>query len=480
MAILLPSIFMLQLSGGKYLSLTKNNSSEGLLKFDEEDIRSPRARFAAEPAGETGRKLFHIRSVFNNKYLVVKQINNSSSSWIVASAKTKEEDVTKGTLCTLFEPELDDATTTTGVRLRHVGTGISATAYYSSPTTDEEGVLQLLLSGDDDVGSLSSFILLDTSELMLPSPIVFRSQLLDGKYLNNIRQNNVTYHQFQSGLYLGSGGLGKRLTPRGGGRYFISDDFGFWRMTTGGWLTAVTDESSAGEYYFIHIEQDNVFALRPHPGGGLCGSSTEGQLVDCLRVRSMMTPETNLIVEEIVVKREIKDVVYRLSDARITDETIQEMDYEYGTNESQDHDDTMTFKFSATESTTRSWSSSVSVNVGVKVEFEVNFVPFVTGTKVELSMEAGYAYEWGGSVTRETTREGSYTATIPANKTVKVTMLVAKGICEVPFNYTQRDLTPYGQWIETLKEDGLFRGSTSYDIHYLKEEATPPATHRTK
>lgn len=450
----LPTFFMLQ-SGGKYLSVTENIPAtlpSGFLKFDQEQIWSPRAKFAAEPAKTGDGRLFHIRSLYNNKYLVME-----SNSWIVASAKKPEEDKSKAT-CTMFEPHSlagdDDQT----VRLRHVGTGISL-----SP--DDQGVL-LSATG-------SSFILSDNnSVLVLPSKVAFRSQDLNGDYLAaKSLYDNLIYQQFQSGIDITNRWVAKELLTTADGNYRIKDLYSgkFWRRRDN-WIKAEVDDGSIETLFsFVQIK-DNVVALRNLGNDGFCGAYTESLSINCLNARyPTLSKETRLIVEEVVIRRIISDLKYRLSDARIYDEQIIEVGRGYGTNTLTQDSTILTLNFHSTDSRTTSWNSSMSINFGVNVTLETTIVPVIEKSEIELSTEFGTTHEWGGSHTTDNNRETRYPVRVPPLTTVMVTMLATTAVCDVPFSYTQRDLLPTGEWVETRKDDGLFTGINSYDIRYKLE-----------
>ena len=107
----------------KYLSLTKNDPAlpTGFIKFDENEPMSPQAKFEVEMA-KSGNGLVHIRSCYNNKYLVRQAYDKH---WIVAAADKPEEDEYKFS-CTLFEPEPYDESGGVEFRFRHVQLGMYA------------------------------------------------------------------------------------------------------------------------------------------------------------------------------------------------------------------------------------------------------------------------------------------------------------------------------------------------------------------
>nr|XP_043635968.1 uncharacterized protein LOC122607117 [Erigeron canadensis] len=485
----LPSCFVLQ-SGGKYLSLTENiptpNLPSGFLKFDEEQIRSPRTKFVAEPAAGAGG-LFHIRSLYNNKYLVTKQIG--SKSWIVASAEKPEEDTSKGASCTLFQPHSlpddDDQSKTTTVRLRHVGTGISATRHSNDDDGVDDSTHQGVLLSSTSSVARSSFVFTDSSSvLVLPSRVAFKSVDLNGNYLGSAwLYGKYMYQRFEAGLDIGDQRVANELihTSPQSEYYRIKDLYNdkFWKLETGNWIKADDDSGRDYDCLFsvVHV-QDNVVALLNMNSDCYCGAYTEGGSVNCLRAEyPTLSKQTRLILEEVVLRRVINDVDYRLPDSRVYDEQPIEVDHQFASNYLQT-DSTMTLEFTPKESRTTSWNNSVSIQFGVTLSFEVSAVPLIEKSNVSLSFEAGYTHEWGGEVTTERERKMSYTVTVPPLKTVKVTMLATTGKCDVPFSYTQRDLLPSGRWDATRKDDGIFKGINSYNVHFKSEYVNPDDDHK--
>nr|XP_043637933.1 uncharacterized protein LOC122608928 [Erigeron canadensis] len=467
----LPSFFILQ-SGSKYLTLTENvppGLPSGLVKFDEEQIWSPRTKFAAEPAETGDGRFVHIRSLYNNKYLVKKQIDDETAkSWIVvASAKQPEED-TSSDSCTLFEPHFDDGSTS--VRLRHVlivdeknhNSSVHVTLSSSSSDDAKKG---MLLASSNNSGSVFSVI--DRGSLVvLPLRVAFK---WNDRYLRCLDQDGLNYERFEY-VDITDPLVFKVLYPTADGNYRIRDShwarYFKYQVT---WIWADGQEyefSNDTKFSFVHIE-NNVFAVRSLGNNGFCGPLSVDGKTDCLNAfYATLSSETRLTVVERVLKREIYDIQYRLPDARIYGEQPIEVDTQTTSNSFPDSAITTTLKFTETKITTTSWSNSQTINFGVSVSMSVDVIPFISELEIEMHTDYTSTHEWGESKTTKTTRETSHTLTVPPLKRYKVTLMATMGKCDVPFNYTQRDLLLTGDWEVTKKYDGLFTGINNYNFYY--------------
>ncbi|XP_034198062.1 uncharacterized protein LOC117613565 [Prunus dulcis] len=96
----------------------------GFLQFSGDNVVSPYAQFQMVAATSCNRRLVHIRSCYNNKYLVRE---DKDHWWIVARADEPQEDQSLWS-CTLYEPQLvqpqaDNNGSIPLIRLRHVQLG---------------------------------------------------------------------------------------------------------------------------------------------------------------------------------------------------------------------------------------------------------------------------------------------------------------------------------------------------------------------
>nr|XP_043637881.1 uncharacterized protein LOC122608872 [Erigeron canadensis] len=464
---LLPSFFILQ-SGSRYLNLTQNIPAglpSGFLKFDGEQVWSPRVKFAAEPAKTGDGRFVHIRSLYNNKYLVKNQIEKKS--WIVASGKKPEEDTSKDS-CTLFEPYslADDGPTS--VRLRQVQTQNSLTLTASSSEGDPQQ--QGLVASPTSNGSVFSVI--DRESLVvLPSKIAFKS---NDYYLQSMLIEGHGYQRFDPGLHNAEPRVAKELIPAADGKYRIRDEYWNQFLTRhGSWVWADspdTNLSSDTMFSFVHIE-NNIFGLRSSGNNAFCGRVTKEGKTNCLSAEfSTLANPARLIVEERVLKREIVNIKYRLSDIRPYDQNPLELDTQTTTNLLTDTETTSTLSFQETKSRTTSWTNSQTIDFGVSVSMSVEAIPFISEVGIELESNFTSTYNWGETKTETETTGVSHSVTVPPLKTYMVSLMATTGVCEVPFSYTQRDLLPTGGWQEYEKDDGVFTGINSYNFHFDQVE----------
>ncbi|KAI5317782.1 hypothetical protein L3X38_037489 [Prunus dulcis] len=96
----------------------------GILQFSGDNVVSPYAQFQMVAATSCNRRLVHIRSCYNNKYLARA---DKDHWWIVAGADEPQEDQSLWS-CTLYEPQLvqpqaDNNGSIPLIRLRHVQLG---------------------------------------------------------------------------------------------------------------------------------------------------------------------------------------------------------------------------------------------------------------------------------------------------------------------------------------------------------------------
>ncbi|XP_071740200.1 uncharacterized protein [Rutidosis leptorrhynchoides] len=485
---LLPRFFVLE-SGGRYLSLTENQSSasvpSGFLKFDEEQIWSPRVKFEVERAKSVGvQEMVHIRSCYNNKYWEVLPAAANSTRVISASGEKPEEDRSKES-CTLFKIH-SALTSNTAVRLQFVQNGMDAGRLLPNSVYNVTIHGGMTVSDEFTNNGLSKEFNVTNWEtlVILPKEVSFKSEELDGNYLcSRILDRRYPYQRFESGLDVGDPLVAKELFPTPNGNYRIKDmHFGkFWRLG-GNWIWADAEEDSSNNndtLFSIVKISDTVMGLRNLGNNRFCGAVTKEGKTDCLNADyPTISRQTRLMIEERVLHREISDIKYRLSDSRIYQDEIQEVAHAFANNNSPTDNDTITLNYKITESRTSHWTNSVSTSVGVAVSFEVSIIPIIAKGEVEVTTEFSYSHEWGVSKTTEITKEVSYVVTVPPFKTIKVTLMATKAACDVPFSYTQTDLLTTGERVLITKDDGVYTGINSYNFNFSSQDVTKDAQGR--
>ncbi|KAJ0755198.1 hypothetical protein HanPI659440_Chr09g0355181 [Helianthus annuus] len=104
----------------------------------------------------------------------------------------------------------------------------------------------------------------------------------------------------------------------------------------------------------------------------------------------------------------------------------------------------------------------------MSVGFEVDEVPFVAKTTMEVSLSTQYgsSHEWGKDNTNEHSSKASYTVPVPPLTTMKLSLMVSKGACDVPFNYTVTVLLSNGKWVTKEKDDGIYKGLNTLKFQF--------------
>ncbi|XP_071740042.1 uncharacterized protein [Rutidosis leptorrhynchoides] len=484
--LLLPRFFILE-SGGRYLRVTEaSQPSLGLLKFDEEQIWSPRVKFAVERAETTsvddvGQQLVHIRSCYNNKYW--EALPDKTTGLISASGKKPEEDRSKVS-CTLFEIEPVQGNTG-ALRLRFVQNGRKYAGRLLPDSTSNvaihDGVTLSAMSS-----TLSEFNVINAETLViLPKEVSFTSEDLDGYYLvSRTLDTWWPYQRFESGMDVGDPLVAKELSPLSNGNYRVYDlHFAkFWIRTDTDWVRADAkpeDSSNKDTFFEVVKVSDTIVSLRNLGNNKFCGAITKEGKDNCLIADyPNISRQVRLMIQERVLHREISDIKYRLTDSRIYEEEIQEVSNAFANNESETNESTITLKYSVSESKTTHWTNSISISLGVSVEFKVSVIPLIESGTVKTETNFSETYEWGVSETRETTREATYTVVVPPLTSVKVTLMATKAACDVPFSYTQTDLLTTGETVITIKDDGVYTGINSYNFHFQSTKVTKDAQGR--
>ncbi|KAF5728230.1 hypothetical protein HS088_TW21G00375 [Tripterygium wilfordii] len=446
----------------KYLRyLDRDGVDHGYLGFTEEDVISPYAKHQVEMA-KCEKGLVNIRCCYNNKFWARA---SESTEWVSATADKPEEDKSKWS-CTLFKviyvnPDADI------IRLRHIQLDHDAceSCGYGS-------WLNAKALGVDISDKRNEFTVIDwESLLILPKHITLKGD--NGMYLSSRLIHGDNCLRFDS-CDIGDAAVKHTVFTNGDGSISIkSDYFGkYWELdckNKGVYADAegtVTDKAT----YFMPIRVgNNVIALRNLITNDFCNRLVTDSDFDSVLLSSAsnINKLARFEVEEAVLSRRIYNISFRLDEARIYNENKVSMASGEAVNMTQDSN-TVNLKLSYTETKSSTWNNSVGVNAGVKTTI-VTGIPFIFEGKVEVSLEGSYTHEWGGSVTSTNEVETMYTATVPKENTVRVSLMATQGTCDVPFSYTQRDTLFDGRKITYDKDDGLYTGINCYHFNYKSE-----------
>ncbi|KAF7142676.1 hypothetical protein RHSIM_Rhsim05G0011500 [Rhododendron simsii] len=524
MALALPRFAVIQSTSvplqKKYLRyIQEGGELHGLLQFSGEEIVSPyskfeivRAKTAAAAGNDNG--FVHIRCSYNNKYWVA-----GADSIIVAGADEPNEDQSQPS-CTLFEPipvygegrsTGRTNNTTVHVLFRHVPRGdyhlrpmMTRDQYHARQFEQQQSTstgfaaflgllcqpvdyLILMAKGDRYHSCLISqadhrrslhithttqstsdvFGIIDwESLLILPKHIALKGD--NGQYLSARWIEGHQYLQFASG---------DNGDPTVGNEVFITKDgnvriknnhFGkFWRRSPN-WIWADSNDTTTNnsDTLFSPVKVgDNVVALCNLGNNNFCKRLTTEGKKSCLNAAvTTISKEARLVVEELVLSRNIDNFKFRLLDARIYNQSIITMVTKTATNNTQ-VSNTATVKLLRKETRSTTWNGIVSLKLGVKTTIRTG-IPLIVKGRVEVSAEFTGKYEWGETVSTENAVETEYTITVPPMSKVTVSLLATQGSCDVPFSYTQRDTLMDGKQVIYNLDDGVYTGINCFNFFY--------------
>lgn len=177
-----------------------------------------------------------------------------------------------------------------------------------------------------------------------------------------------------------------------------------------------------------------------------------------------ITTEARLQYYEPVLSRDIYNVDFRLSEARMHNTpSIDDLHSQTVENQtSTPNKTTLTFTYKKKVMTT--WTSTNSIKTGIKTNL-VAKVPLFADGKIELSAEYSGSWTWGKTETEEKLTSKQITFDVPLMKKVTVNAIGSNGVCDIPFSYTQRDVLFNGQE-EVQFTDGLYVGVKTTNITF--------------
>ncbi|KAF7144136.1 hypothetical protein RHSIM_Rhsim05G0009700 [Rhododendron simsii] len=440
----------------------------GFLEFSGEEIVSPYSKFEIERAkttpAENENGFVHIRCCYNNKYWVAN--SSSNNSFIIAGADKPNEDRSQWS-CTLFEPIGKMGTTDEGfVLFRHV----HLRSYLTYPETSSPPGRACIYADstyapDDRLDNVFFFRDLE-SILILPKHIALKGD--NGLYLSARWIEEHQYLEFTSV---------DNEDPRVANEVFITKDgkiriknnhFGkFWRCSPN-WIWADSDDTTTNnlDTLFCPVKVgNNLVALRNLGNYNFCERLTTEGKTDCLNA-GVDTPckEAHLMIEELVISREIYSVYFHRLAERVCNKNLIKMVTKSVPNYAQ-VPGTAKLKFTYKETKSTTWNTSVSMKGGVKTTITAG-VPSIVDGKIEISAELTAGLQWGKTETTESQVETEDTFPVPPMRKVKVSLLVRQGTCNVPFSYTQRDTLMNGKTDTLHFDDGIYTGVNSIDFEY--------------
>ncbi|XP_022157625.1 uncharacterized protein LOC111024286 [Momordica charantia] len=463
----LPKYFTLKSRmNGRYLRYIRDDKvMNGFLKFSGTHVVSPFAKFEVEEAKDKATKkgLVHIRCCYNNKYWVRW---SDKSKYIVATANEPDEDRSKFS-STLFEPIYDYDEEV--YRFKHVQLNefLQLREHLLNQFQDA------LFANNDGYGMDESYqtTVVDWSTLfILPKHVAFKGD--NGKYLK-VHSSGTRYLEF-SGSDVADAAVGNQIFITSDGHVRIkNDDNGKFWIRDPNWIHAKATERDFDDpntlFWPVRVGSRNSVALRNRGNNHFVKRLTKDGKTNCLNAaESTIVPEAKFEMEELVMSRSIYDVNFRVSDARVYDETPTTMTTKETVNmNSEPQKQKLKLRFEDTKSST--WTNSVATKIGMKITVEVGN-PEISSSALEVSTEFREERTWGETKETKTRREIEHEVTVPPMTKVRAKVLATKGFIDIPYSYTQRDVLTNGKVVIQHFDDGVYIGSNCYNYTFLAEQ----------
>ncbi|KAL6139954.1 hypothetical protein ACLB2K_058255 [Fragaria x ananassa] len=411
---------------GSFLSYSNDSDSEthGFLRVNAHNVTNWLASFQVVSAA-IGRGLVHIRSSHNRKFL---RRRIEGDEILSPEADEPEEDQSRWS-CTLFDPQQSRVGAFPEFRLFHVQSNL-----YATGMQDLRGVRFCRLSEADNS---AIFYIFDLESLVtLPKHVAFKGHT--GYYL---RLGDDAKHRFISTDRGISECWYEVDTDRTGSVGIMSRQTNNYWHDRNGFISSLPREVHPSFTHFWAVKvNSNTVALRSISSNRFCAQTTNALGTDILTAAfTTLAASTRFTLEELVLSRRIYDTVFDLESATVYGETPIVM---------------------ATASSTNNSAAEITVQLSFRI-------PFVGSGGVTAETEFSGSYEWGTTVTTQTTLESTYTATVPAYSSIMVSLLATRATCDVRFSYHRRDVLYDGRPEIFIKNDGLFTGINSYNFRYV-------------
>lgn len=440
-----------------YLNYSSDSDSEtyGNLKFRGENVFSRLAKFEVL-ASNTGTGLVHIRSAHNKKFL---RRVRSTFYWLSPDADEPEEDQSAWS-CTLFEPQVAVEGNPNKVHLFHVESRQYATPWDLGGGPDRK-IFALLRQND----SQNILDVIDVESLViLPRHVALRGHTDNYCMLDQANAQELRFSSTDKGNPLSW----FEVFTDGHGRVQIQSSRarGYWHQSGGTIYSDPRVLATNAATFFSAVKVDsNTVALKSLINHIFCSQASGTNLLTAPLTQTSIAANSRFRVEELVLSRRIYNMDFDFAGAIIYGETPVTM-ATANTSNNTSAENTVEFKFSHTESQSNTWTSSHSWMVGIEVQISAK-IPFgLGGIQNTYSAEYNGSIEWGETITTETTLETTYTATVPANTSISVSLMATKGYCDVPYSYYQRDVLYDGRTVVYKKDDGMYTGISSYNFRY--------------
>ncbi|KAL0538182.1 hypothetical protein IC582_027185 [Cucumis melo] len=445
----------------KYMNVVKSDDEKipNFVQYSSDNLATSTTKFSFVASHDTAKNLYHIVCIYNQKYL---RAESSSSRWICATALEPNEDQSDWG-CTLFR--ITWGSTEQRYDLFHM--------YYGQPVDlKNDSSHPNCLYIYDQSSTIYNHSVLDWEVMsILPQHVVFKGD--NNKYLKIHNQDSHDFLRFLLDDPQDSSVQQEVVITSDGKIRIKGPNNKFWRASPNWiWIDSTDTSSNNQATVFQPCKiSNNVICLRNLGNNMFCSRTSADWKESCLSANDhAMSNYSRLTVEEAVLSREIYNVQYRLSDGRIYGENILAVDFQGAMNGS-DEVNHMDFNFSYEEEESQCWSSTVGMKLAYTMTIEAG-IPLIMDTNIVMSGGISESYTWGQTNKKSTPKKTPYSLEVQPRTSVKVSAMLTKGYCDVPFSYTQRDILVDGQTRITEHDDGLFTGFNCYNFHYQSEDVT--------
>ncbi|KAJ4843194.1 hypothetical protein Tsubulata_008111 [Turnera subulata] len=249
-----------------------------------------------------------------------------------------------------------------------------------------------------------------------------------------------------------------------------------FKASSRNWIQADAGNESAAQLFLPRrvADSDNTITLHLLGTGTPCRRLTSHGKKDCLAALSPTAKEDHMKVEECVKERVITNVRYHYSDVRIFSKKINRVFIQTGKNRNKEAEDTMTFKYTSGRKRTSTWKSSITKKVAATVKIKAGIpLPVPAFAEFAIAGETDKQYAWEEAKELSEGHEASYTATIPANKTVEIYATEEEVSYDIPYTYDQLDTLHDGTVISKKDmDDGIYSCKYCYNYKFESDVVT--------
>ncbi|XP_062086410.1 uncharacterized protein LOC133792517 [Humulus lupulus] len=185
------------------------------------------------------------------------------------------------------------------------------------------------------------------------------------------------------------------------------------------------------------------------------------------------------VVEENIMSSSTYDIRFNKDEGKVYNLNVVQKGYALTENTGRE-ESTISLKFGYKKTYTSSFGTSYSLKLGAKTSVVCSVIPLIVEGKIEYTADSMYETHWEQTMTTETFIEVTYTAKMPANKKVTVTLEATEGMCDVPFSYTRRDILCSGKAVVHNMEDGIYKGVNLFNFNFKSNYEPLPKGHNEK